>query len=395
LTYKNYEPAKAIEIFKKALELDPNYGLVINELAYTYVSLGEFDNAIDYFKQYAVASPGDANPLDSLAELYFEIGRFEESVAKYKEAVEIKPDFYNSLRSGAYVFTVLEDYPEALDFIQQYITIAPSSAFKVEGYWIQGFLNYWLGNLEQALSDFRVSMELERVANTDSLQTRNYYMGMWIYLEKEEYDLGRKAQENMLDGLKDNAGNLPPYWTARGLYYLGLLDLKEGKIESAKSRLGVMSDYLPQIERNKERVLHRIMLLKAETLLAEKKYEEAVDLCEKELLQHKTSWNNNYNFNIPLYADNSDVLARAYQELGNLDKSISEYERIMAIDPDDPDDRYPIPPRYHYRIALLYEQKGWSGKAIEHYEKFLEFWKNADPSFPEVEDAKKRLAGLK
>ena len=38
---------------------------------------------------------------------------------------------------------------------------------------------------------------------------------------------------------------------------------------------------------------------------------------------------------------------------------------------------------------------GWKGKAIEHYEKFLDLWKNADPGIAEVEDAKKRLAGLK
>ncbi len=395
LTYKNYEPAKAVEIFKKALELDPNYGLVINELAYTHVILGEFEKAIDYFKRYAVASPGDANPLDSLAELYFEMGRLEESAAKYTEAVEMKPDFFNSLRNGAYVFTVLEDYQKAQGFIQKYITIAPSPALKAEGYWIQGFLNYWLGRLEQALSDFRVSAELESVAKTGAFQTRNPYMAMWIYLEKEKYDLGRKAQENMLDRLKDEAGNLSPYWAARSLYYLGLLNLREGSIESAKSRLKKMNDYLPQIERNKERVLHRILLLNAEALLAEEKFEETVDLCEKELLKYKTGWNDNFNFNIPLYTDNSDVLARAYQKTGKLDKAIAEYERVMTIDPEDPDDRFPIPPRYHYRIALLYEQKGWSGKAIEHYEKFLEFWKNADPSFPEVEDAKKRLTGLR
>jgi len=38
---------------------------------------------------------------------------------------------------------------------------------------------------------------------------------------------------------------------------------------------------------------------------------------------------------------------------------------------------------------------GWKGKAIEHYEKLLHLWKDADPGLPEVEDAKQRLAGLK
>jgi len=41
----------------------------------------------------------------------------------------------------------------------------------------------------------------------------------------------------------------------------------------------------------------------------------------------------------------------------------------------------------------LYEEKSWEGKAIEQYEKFHDLWKDADPGFAEVEDARKRLAG--
>jgi hypothetical protein len=38
------------------------------------------------------------------------------------------------------------------------------------------------------------------------------------------------------------------------------------------------------------------------------------------------------------------------------------------------------------------KQKGWSTKATEHYEKFVSLRKDADS---EVENARKRLAGLK
>jgi len=43
----------------------------------------------------------------------------------------------------------------------------------------------------------------------------------------------------------------------------------------------------------------------------------------------------------------------------------------------------------------IYEQKGNTAKAIENYERFLDLWKDSDPGIAEVEDARKRLAGLR
>ncbi len=84
----------------------------------------------------------------------------------------------------------------------------------------------------------------------------------------------------------------------------------------------------------------------------------------------------------------------AYYKMGDLDKAQEEYEKITSLTTGRIyyGDIYA---KSFYMLGKICEEKEWKGKAIEHYEKFLSLWKDADPGLPEVDYAKKRLAGLK
>jgi len=88
-----------------------------------------------------------------------------------------------------------------------------------------------------------------------------------------------------------------------------------------------------------------------------------------------------------------DALALAFFRSGNLERARQEYEGITGMTYG----RYiwgDVYAKSFYMLGQVYEQMGKKKQARANYSKFLDLWKNADPGRPEVEDAKKRLAGL-
>jgi tetratricopeptide (TPR) repeat protein len=91
-----------------------------------------------------------------------------------------------------------------------------------------------------------------------------------------------------------------------------------------------------------------------------------------------------------------DHLARAFDVANEPDSAIAAYEKYI----DTPMfNRIAMDalrlPAAHERLGQLYEAKGNTAKAVEHYLAFIELWKNADPELqPRVVGARRRLAML-
>ncbi|HUU38437.1 MAG TPA: protein kinase [Candidatus Desulfaltia sp.] len=384
----------AVEEQNEVLELDPDYGLAHNELGYVYLALRNFDKCVEHFQKYANLNPKDANPLDSLAEAYFLMGKLDEAIAKYKEALAVKPEFLTSNYCLSYIYALKENPAEAMAWLEKFISQVPSAGWKGEGYAFKGFYQGWLGSLNQGLDNLKKAEEMLASVGDVSGKARINYLRAFIYLFKGEFDLARKFNKESFDISMNQFPGYEAYNRIGYLSGLGLIELKEGKINSAKTRAAEMMSLLPSLTISQRDWGTFITgLLQAEVALAEGFPDKAIAFFEKTALPVPFGMQDVIAlacYNAPFF---KDVLARAYLQKGDLDRAITEYEKLVTFDPDSRA-RFLVHPELHYRLAKLYEQKGLKGKAVEQYQKFLDLWKDADAGRPEVEDARKRLAKL-
>jgi serine/threonine protein kinase/tetratricopeptide (TPR) repeat protein len=390
---------EAIAEANKALELNPKWATILNQLGFMYIATGDLGKAEEYLKKAVSVAPDDANPLDSLGELYFLTGRLDEAIAQYREAVRIKPNF-GSEDIIAYIYAVKGDYAEAMSCLDQFILAAPSKSSQSLGYWWKAIYHHVLGKRKQAIVEMdrvRATWELIGDKNGSALAR---LLQAFFYFERSEFDAAMTQLSEYNKDAKEALSQPDRINAIENDLWLGLLAWKQGRIETAKQNLEhirLLFSEMPeergglaaQLEKN-------FKILQAEVWLSEGKGTEAINFLENEFaLQipliypayaRVFTW---YNF--PL---DQDVLPRAYQKTGKLDKAIEEYRILLVFDPKSQDRRLHNPV-YHYRLAKLYEQKGLMRDAKKEYERFLDLWKEADPGLPEVEDAWKRLAGLK
>ena len=69
--YQKNDKVSALENYKKAYEIDKNNVVLLNEIAYLYVDLGNYEEAENYYKKALEIKPNDENYLKNLLQLLY------------------------------------------------------------------------------------------------------------------------------------------------------------------------------------------------------------------------------------------------------------------------------------------------------------------------------------
>jgi tetratricopeptide (TPR) repeat protein len=385
---------QAVDAFGKVLSLDPVHDDALNGMAYTYAARADYERAADYFRRNAAAHPENANPHDSLAEMYFKMGKMDEAIDAFERALAIKPDF-GSQRGVAYVKVLQEDWKGAIVQIERLIDAVQSEGLKASYRLILGFFHdksfRWRLALDLAQKS---ALVFESVGNQFALSGAKWNEAN-IYYALGDIRLSRESLVEAQAAMRAS-GNNPAWAPLYSDILMGLLELKENRVEEAKKRFTSIDSLLSELAEKepqfKEMGAWSAAVYRVEVLLTDGRIDEAISAAGA--LPPVTIPNLNpltmYLYNWPY---ERDVLARAYVQKGEVDDAIAEYEWLVTFDPDR-NDRRMINPLFHYRLGVLYEGRGDTDRAIQQYDKFLKICGEADPRLEEIADTRRRLAAL-
>lgn len=104
---------RAIPMFEHAIQLNPDFAPPLNELAYCYARVRDFDKAFATMRRYIELLPKESNPQDSYAEILRMAGRFDEALEHYQASLKLDPGFVSSQLGIADTYALMGDQSRA------------------------------------------------------------------------------------------------------------------------------------------------------------------------------------------------------------------------------------------------------------------------------------------
>jgi serine/threonine protein kinase/Tfp pilus assembly protein PilF len=406
---------KSIEAFNQRLRLDPDDLNAARNFGFLYCNLEQWDRALElcetniknkvaayfpyrhaavayeakglYDKAQAVledylSSIGDnAIILLRLANNYLCQGRYDLALREVDKAFRIYPDEYSNLMVKGNVHLIQGDFPEAE---KDYREVCNSTEKRAQ---IQGriglmILGLYQGRFKQAKEEANKGIELCLELDNKGTESYLHWSLGYIYIKTGDpaAAMGELEKARSID---EKEGGITGQISALHLNGLALLEMTsfpEAQRAADEIKKLVDSWLNPKYMRNYYHLIGMIELKKDNFPTAIAHFEKAIALLD-------------FQYGNDDQAFYFEPLALALYKSGNLDKAREQYDRITQLTTGR---LYygDIYARSFYMVGKIAEQQRDKVRARENYGKFLDLWKDADPGLSEVDDARKRLAGL-
>ncbi len=88
---KEKDPQKKIDLYTKAIELEPKNALALNNRGYTYYTKKNFDQAIADLDRAIAAKPDYALAYNNRGDVYYDRKESDRALADYSQAIALEP----------------------------------------------------------------------------------------------------------------------------------------------------------------------------------------------------------------------------------------------------------------------------------------------------------------
>ena len=124
----NGDDQKALELFKEAIEQDPENVMAWNGLGSCQVGLNRPAAAIESYKQAIKINPDDADMHYVLGNYYAKLGRHQEAIESYTQVIRINPDFESAYFKLGLIYAQLGRLNEGKNAFETVIRLNPNAA---------------------------------------------------------------------------------------------------------------------------------------------------------------------------------------------------------------------------------------------------------------------------
>jgi len=237
--YYSNEIGIAKNYFDNALKLDENMAIAYNMLGYSYLNLGDAENAEKNFKMYIKYRSEMPNPYDSYAEFLLREGRYSEAKQNFEKSLTLRPAFWNSLNLLGNIYLIEKDYVQAKNYFEKVTTLEETTQKIFDAKFMVAITDILAGNIESALTQYEKIAIESGERRLWRFQAQAYAYKGFVLSEMGEKEKGFEYLSKAVELIDDkNIYDLRVNGSVWKIYHLS----NAGNIKDAKIELDNMQD---------------------------------------------------------------------------------------------------------------------------------------------------------